>query len=53
MSERQPPSPTEAANRRGCLVLVAIVAVALMLVTYFGLSADPIDDVNSAIPTLS
>ena len=47
-----PTSRTGRANRRGCLILVVGIIVVLAALAAIGFSADPISDLNIAIPAI-
>ena len=49
---RKPIAIDATRNRRGCFVLLVVLALALAAFAYIGLGADAVNEVSSKIPTL-
>ena len=49
---RKPIAIDVSRNRRGCFVLLVVLALALAAFAYIGLGADAVNEVSSKIPTL-
>ena len=48
--QRTPLSRTGRTNRRGCFILLIVIVLVLLALAAIGFRADPIDDLNIAIP---
>jgi hypothetical protein len=52
MAKQKHPKSWITENRRGCLVFAVLLALVIAALAYVGFQSSPINDVNSAIPTL-
>jgi hypothetical protein len=54
MPHRDPPqSSTARTNSRGCFALAIVIVLLIAALAYIGFRADPINELNAVIPSVS